>query len=324
MRKVPVDIWDGWHVGLCMECRKGAPDVVFRRPNEWRCSACIRAKVVVTKRAKADEARVAEPADLVLNCKDCSDPHPARYYDRKHGAARPSRWTVCRLCIQKRVKRSRMESGYAAWLESRRTGHRERQRRNKPWRVPKFRAAVKARRDANPVKAKALRFVNDLVQRGKIVRPKECQRCHREPDYEPKRLWVRFLRGPQHPLEMEFLCKPCHYEATNGISRRLPWLEEKDRLAEVDRTMVRYRCPGGMREVVDRLVVTHAEWAEISREHENEPVITDPRVNGVPSHMLWDKPSERMMGVLRKAMSGLVDKRRWRKDLAKHFGAFAS
>ena len=72
------------------------------------------------------------------------------------------------------------------------------------------RVYAKVRRPARttPEQYKARYTVNNALRSGKLVRPLLCEACQ-----EPRRLHAHHHLGYDHPLDVRWLCQPCHARA---------------------------------------------------------------------------------------------------------------
>lgn len=84
----------------------------------------------------------------------------------------------------------------------------DRQRANLPHRVELRRRVCEADRQRHPERFKARVAVNNAVRDGRIVKPVRCQRCGQA----PHRIEAHHADYSK-PLEVEWLCKPCHWKA---------------------------------------------------------------------------------------------------------------
>lgn len=83
--------------------------------------------------------------------------------------------------------------------------------------TPKFKEKMAAWRQANPDKRKAQNVVTHALRDGKLERPDVCEHCGVTP--EPRSNGASGIEASHtdysRPLDIEWLCKPCHYRKDN-------------------------------------------------------------------------------------------------------------
>lgn len=130
-------------------------------------------------------------------CFKCGgDPKPlSDFY--KHPQMKDGHLNKCKVCTKGDVGKHRGEN-----LDKIREYDRE--RANLPHRKKLNTETTKRMRENNPEAYKAHTALNNAIRDGKIIKPKVCSACNKE----------RRLHGHHDdyskPLEVEWLCTPCH------------------------------------------------------------------------------------------------------------------
>lgn len=123
-----------------------------------------------------------------IECRSCHKIKPRsevyRHYSKRWGG-KLYEYFICYVCVRKKNK--------SYYLRNRE-------------RMDFFRReAVKRNQAFNPEKMIARNMVNNWVRHGKIVKPKNCEKCGR----------VRYVQAHHEdysqPLKVKWLCKECHY-----------------------------------------------------------------------------------------------------------------
>ena len=76
----------------------------------------------------------------------------------------------------------------------------------------KYRAQMASWVRAHPKQRRAIDQLNYAVQHGRLKRPKECEQCRRE----STTIQGHHHLGYDHPLQVVWLCRPCHEHAHHG------------------------------------------------------------------------------------------------------------
>lgn len=174
-------------------------------------------------------------------CNSCGEDKPLDAYG-KNKAMPDGLLKVCKSCMNaKQRKRSKTARGRAT---ARRAGKRyrerhpekisakaKRQREREPERLRRTARESAARRyaaDPSRVKAQARswrerngdrrtaqRRLASAVEKGEVVRPEACERCGSEPGRgrDGRRLIQGHHADYEKPLEVEWVCPPCHKAA---------------------------------------------------------------------------------------------------------------
>lgn len=124
------------------------------------------------------------PTEAYKRCTDCGETKPLDDFHR-HRREASGRQIYCKACHCRHQRE---------WRESHMVKRAEAQR---------------LYRRRNPLKARARKAVSNAVERGKLVKPDQCEGCG-----EPTE--ARFLDGHHtdysKPLDVAWLCRTCHAE----------------------------------------------------------------------------------------------------------------
>ena len=145
-------------------------------------------------------------------CKKCQQEKPSSEYYR-HRKSRDGLDYLCKECSRGKAREwqrsnpERHAEASARWdrenIERKRELRRESYRRHRAAQMQRS----KARRDEEPEKYRARYTLTNAVREGKIAKPSACEDCGKE-------LSARLIHGHHHdyskPLEVEWLCAPCH------------------------------------------------------------------------------------------------------------------
>lgn len=220
------------------------------------CKACMTSKRVASRRKSFLEQLTAEqPAEI--ECVKCGLPKVANddnFPRRRSGAFR----TTCRVCLKLWIANYRRTSAWKAYRVRSRSKIREQGRRwaaANPERVRSYKEAwIRKRLSEDPVaearRVKARGLLRCAIDRGEVVRKGYCERCGPRVKHEHGRrgLRARFLRGPVHYMEVEWLCPP-HF-----------W-------SETHKSVVRNGLEDELEFEVESLEIDPEEWSAIHLRH---------------------------------------------------------
>lgn len=116
-------------------------------------------------------------------CTVCGETKPLDEFHRE-ARAKDGRTSSCRACREVQSKR---------WREANRERRRE---------------MVRQHRKRHPEKAKARWQLQSAVKEGRIEKPLTCERCAQT--FEKKDEIQGHHRDYSKPLEVEWICRPCH------------------------------------------------------------------------------------------------------------------
>jgi len=138
------------------------------------------------------------PQSPTKTCLKCDTEKPLEDFNRNRTTG--DGWqTYCRTCDNKYATRHRLQI-------------RQDPERATEMRV-RYRTYYRAAGARYPEKQKARHRLNYAIERGKILKPKECSCCDR---ITPSRNLHGHHADYDKPLQVEWLCAGCHGERTRG------------------------------------------------------------------------------------------------------------
>lgn len=132
-------------------------------------------------------------------CAFCSEVKPAEAFTRNRRRA-DGLEPYCRPCLRDRRARARAADP-------------EHARQASNARAARFRARHDRRALEDPAARRAYNLVHKAVARGELERPDTCSTCA-----TPGPVEGHHHLGYAHPLEVLWLCRPCHEEAHHALA----------------------------------------------------------------------------------------------------------